>query len=272
MQTLTQFIVSLLMPILLFSAPLTGQENLDHWQHQGSDKVYPTGIRSADWYKTATPAKSNKVIVAILDSGIDIYHPDLEYNIWVNPKEIPGNNLDDDHNGYVDDLHGWNFIGGPDGQSVVHESLEVTREYAKEKVIWENVNPEKLKGKRKANYEAYLEKKELVERKRKGATQQINEVNVTSEIVMTALYAAKEELDGDSIDLFRLEESGNENLEIAARIIQNIQEQGIPVESIDWLIDIASSEFESIREKSEIVLNYTYNPESGLPKNSRRRL
>lgn len=50
------------------------------------------------------------VVVAVIDSGLDILHPDLVDRIWVNPREIPGNNLDDDGNGYADDINGWNFL------------------------------------------------------------------------------------------------------------------------------------------------------------------
>ncbi len=54
---------------------------------------------------------SGKVIIAIVDSGIDLNHPDLKSHIWINLGEIPGNKIDDDHNGYVDDVYGWNFAG-----------------------------------------------------------------------------------------------------------------------------------------------------------------
>src|SRR5262245_18633886 len=49
-------------------------------------------------------------LVAIIDTGVDMTHPDLSANIWTNPGEIPGNGIDDDHNGFIDDTHGWNFV------------------------------------------------------------------------------------------------------------------------------------------------------------------
>lgn len=66
--------------------------------------------------------KGKKVIVAVIDSGIDIDHEDLDDVIWVNKDEKPGNGIDDDNNGYVDDIHGWNFLG--DGYD---EQLEFVR-------------------------------------------------------------------------------------------------------------------------------------------------
>ncbi len=50
------------------------------------------------------------VVIAVIDTGIDFAHSDLAEGIWTNPDEVPGNGLDDDHNGYVDDVHGWDFI------------------------------------------------------------------------------------------------------------------------------------------------------------------
>ncbi len=70
------------------------------------------------------------VVVAVIDGGIDTTHVDLRENLWVNEDEVPGNGVDDDNNGYVDDVYGWNFLGGPDGNSVGHETLEVTRLHA----------------------------------------------------------------------------------------------------------------------------------------------
>ncbi len=56
-----------------------------------------------------THTGNKNVLVGINDSGIDYLHPDLKDNVWTNPNEIPGNGIDDDGNGYVDDIHGWDF-------------------------------------------------------------------------------------------------------------------------------------------------------------------
>ncbi len=81
--------------------------------------------------------KSTPVIVAVIDSGVDTLHEDLKPILWRNPKEIPGNGIDDDNNGYVDDVYGWNFLGGRDGRNVEKDSYEAARVYHRLKSKWE---------------------------------------------------------------------------------------------------------------------------------------
>ena len=97
--------------------------NLDY----GTSKVYGMGTEKA-YNELLKGKKSTQVIVAVLDSGVEIDHEDLKGKIWVNSKEIAGNGKDDDGNGFVDDVNGWNFLGGKKG-NVLHETLEVTRLY-----------------------------------------------------------------------------------------------------------------------------------------------
>ncbi|MBS1743701.1 MAG: S8 family peptidase [Bacteroidetes bacterium] len=108
--------------------------------------------------------KSTKILVAVIDSGIDTLHEDLKPVLWTNPKEIPGNGIDDDHNGYVDDVHGWNFLGGKDGRNVKEDSYEGARVYNKLKPKWENkeVDSTKLSAAEKAEYAMYLKAKDKV--------------------------------------------------------------------------------------------------------------
>ncbi len=108
--------------------------------------------------------KSKKVIVAVIDSGIDTLHEDLKPVLWTNPGEIPGNGIDDDHNGYIDDVHGWNFLGGKDGRNVKEDSDEGVRVYYRYKDNWENrkVDLTTLSTKDKLEYQMYLAAREKV--------------------------------------------------------------------------------------------------------------
>ena len=101
--------------------------------------------------------KSRTVIVAVIDSGIDTLHEDLKSILWTNTKEIPGNGIDDDHNGYVDDIHGWNFLGGKDGRNVKEDSYEAARVYHSLKPKWgdKQVNINSLSKTDRAEYEMF---------------------------------------------------------------------------------------------------------------------
>src|SRR5690606_4352077 len=101
----------------------------------------------------------NKIIVAVIDGGVDPEHEDLKDVLWMNPGETAGNKTDDDQNGYVDDVHGWNFIGGPDGRNVNHDTYEITRVYAALHQKYQSADPENLSKKERAEYDQYLEYK-----------------------------------------------------------------------------------------------------------------
>ncbi len=93
------------------------------WSHLDLSKDTIPGMSVDRAYEELLKGKKGqKVIVAVIDSGTDIEHEDLKGRVWTNPKEIPGNGIDDDNNGYTDDVHGWNFLG-----DIVHENLEMTR-------------------------------------------------------------------------------------------------------------------------------------------------
>jgi subtilisin family serine protease len=104
-------------------------------------------------------------VVAVIDSGIDTLHEDLKEVLWVNPKEIPGNGIDDDGNGYIDDVHGWNFLGGKDGRNVKEDSYEGARVYHQLKPRFEGktIDTTTLTPDEKSDYATWLKVKERIE-------------------------------------------------------------------------------------------------------------
>ena len=103
----------------------------ENWFHLDPEKTGVAGISTQLAYEELLKGKEPKqeVIVAVIDSGVDIEHEDLDDKLWVNEDEVAGNGIDDDKNGYVDDVHGWNFIGGADGRNVNNDTYELTRLY-----------------------------------------------------------------------------------------------------------------------------------------------
>lgn len=101
--------------------------------------------------------KSTPIIVAVIDSGIDTLHEDLKAILWKNPGEIPGNGKDDDRNGYIDDVHGWNFLGNANGENVEKDSYESARVYhsLKEKWSGKSVDVRSLSDEQRVEYEMW---------------------------------------------------------------------------------------------------------------------
>jgi subtilisin family serine protease len=104
-----------------------------NWHLLDPDLDGVPGIGSARAYREllAGMRPKREIVVAIIDGGFDTSHVALHDKLWRNPREVPGNGRDDDGNGYVDDIRGWNFLGGAGGRNVTHDTFEVTRLYAR---------------------------------------------------------------------------------------------------------------------------------------------
>lgn len=141
---------------LLFAAGLGlnsfAQKN---WQNLDLKKDSLFGISTDKAYAELLKGKKSKpVIVGVLDGGVETQHEDLQRVIWVNKKEVAGNGKDDDNNGYIDDVNGWNFLGGPKG-SVKQETLELTRIIKRDKPKFENATAATVKPADTAAFNQY---------------------------------------------------------------------------------------------------------------------
>ena len=153
---------------LLFTIPAFAQTSVKeqvpngwHLMSKQTSGYYGIGLDKA--YDFLKGKKSTPVIVAIIDSGVDTTHEDLKHILWHNPGEIPGNGIDDDKNGYVDDVYGWNFIGGRDGRNVKEDSYEAARVYHAYKDQFENLtDTSSLSPEDKDKYEMWVRAKQDV--------------------------------------------------------------------------------------------------------------
>ncbi|MDQ0476409.1 S8 family serine peptidase [Chryseobacterium sp. MDT2-18] len=144
-------------------------KNLMTWYHQdiASGNIYGVNTQNAYKYLESKGLKPKTVIVGVLDSGVDVEHPGLIKNRWVNINEVPGNGIDDDGNGYIDDIYGWNFIGGKNGDTDV-DNMEVTRLVKKYQPIFEGANSVENKAnqaKMPADFDMYMKSKEIFTKK-----------------------------------------------------------------------------------------------------------
>jgi cell wall-associated protease len=146
-------IILLIIPLRLFSQDPAG------WQHMDPYTDSIVGISTAKAYEYLKGRLPDTVIVAIIDNGADITHKEFSGSLWVNKNEIEGNNTDDDGNGYVDDIHGWNFLGNSGGKNIGQETLEMTRLYAELDPVYGKADTTGLDSLQKKEYHFYRQVK-----------------------------------------------------------------------------------------------------------------
>ncbi|MBO9619140.1 MAG: S8 family serine peptidase [Niabella sp.] len=131
-----------------------------HLKDLKADGYYGISLDKAYEFLKSKNRKSIPVTVGIVDSGIDTTHEDLKSVLWVNPGEIPGNGIDDDHDGHIDDVHGWNFLGSRDGkQNVTKDSYEAARVYWGLKNKYENKAASQVPAAEKEQYDMWVRAK-----------------------------------------------------------------------------------------------------------------
>ena len=195
------------------------------WQHADIYKDSVPGISLYQAYDFLKGKKATPTIVSVIDSGTDIEHKDLVAIAWENPKET-ANGKDDDKNGYIDDIHGWNFLGG-DGVNTP-EQLELTRIVAKGAKEFAGKSASDIKPENKAAYDLYVKAKSDYDKKvvsaKEGAVQQLAFVNKMEEIwgkMITAL--GKDSFTVEDLKNFKTEDA---QLQEEALMLANVMQQG----------------------------------------------
>lgn len=135
--------------------------------------------------------EATEIIVAVIDSGVDVEHEDLQGSIWVNEDEIPNNGIDDDNNGYIDDINGWSFISGPE-EDVTYDNLEFTRIYKSLKSRFEKKSEKEISKEDKKDFARYL----VMEKQYKDRLEKAKTELAEFEQIVDFYYFAKMQLDG----------------------------------------------------------------------------
>lgn len=198
--------------MLCISNLAMSQQYYKGWHHGDLDSnaVYGTSTERAykELIKNTQPRK--KIIVAVIDSGIDTVHEDLKPVLWVNKKEIPNNGIDDDKNGYKDDVHGWNFIGGKDGRNVGKDSYEGARIYYQLKKLFgtDSINEKNLDEEKAVQYRLYKKVAAVLESQAKEASMYVMilkdivvKIPAADSLIKTAI--SKSSYTGDELQNFK---------------------------------------------------------------------
>lgn len=198
--------------------------------------------------------KGETVVVAVIDSGVDYEHEDLKPVMWVNPGEIAGDGIDNDKNGYIDDIHGWNFIGNAKGENVYRDNLEITRLYAIYKKEFEKADPGSLSAKDKKRYAQYKEMEEKVLGERKSLSETWPTYKALKESVAKVTKQLGKETGITLDDLDKVQPGPDQML---ARLIQILKAQMGQGASFEGFIDQLNEAYDYFDER----LNYNYNPD-----------
>ena len=222
----------------------------DHLQGVSVEKAYSILLKDLP---------SRTIIVAVVDTGIDIEHEDLKSVIWLNEGEIPGNGIDDDKNGYIDDVHGWNFIGGKKG-NVVEDTGELTREYVRLGKLFATVAENgKIPRKQRGEYDNYKKIKTKFEKLRDQNRQQYDQYKNLYNNLQMSVDTLKAVMKVDKVTPAALDsfKAANPTLAFAKGFTVSMLKRTGPDADID---SIMRDVLEGVK-LYQVIVDYSYNPD-----------
>jgi subtilisin family serine protease len=226
-----------------------------NWQNLDlkSDTVF--GISTEKAYKDLLQnKKSVKVVVAVIDSGVDINHEDLKGIIYQNTKEKL-NDIDDDKNGYTDDIDGWNFLGGKNG-NVEFETLELVRLIRAMQPKYEKISLDSLSKEDEVNYIKYLNMKSSLNSQYGDAMDKLNGIYGFKMVLEGMLKViGKENPVLSDFETFMPDKEGEAQVK---QIVIDVLKDGMPF--IEFKKNEIDEAFKYYEEKVKYQFNINYNP------------
>lgn len=251
--------------LFFFSFLLISNAQNEDWILDGTDTTNGANVTPI-YENNLIKLPDNKIIVAVIDGGVDPDHEDLKNVLWTNSDEVPGNSQDDDQNGYADDIHGWNFIGGPDGRNVNQDTYEVTRQFVRLRKKFGDTDPLTLNKKEKKEYAKYLTYKKKVEEEAEKAKKQYEEIAqqkvfINNFLAMTqSVVGENKEISVKSVEEMK-EKSGNENTQVLAVLENILQNTGQSFSNYAAFESFILDDIEKGEAHFESAFKYGYNPD-----------
>ncbi len=257
------FTATFLLACALLSAQIqsdTASKAPENWFNLDPYANSTNGVSAEKTYSELLKGKkSTTVIVGVIDSGVDFNHEDLKDVMWTNPKEIADNGIDDDKNGYIDDIHGWNFLGGKDGKNVEKETLELTRLYREMKPKYEGKDEKTATDKKEYKY--YIQLKDEYEKKLNAAQNQLTQIKFVNDMFISINLAIKEETKVDTVKYAQLEkytpkDKKEEQLVNYAKLILASDKEV----SLDVILKQLEEAIDHFEDEVKYNLNLEYDP------------
>ena len=224
------------------------------WYHLDRVPRSGPGLNTRAAYRSVLQGRTPRdtVQVAIIDSGIDIDHEDLAAERWTNADEVPGNDVDDDNNGYVDDVHGWNFIGGPNGKNVNQDTYELTRIYVNLQEQFQGVDSTEVGAENRDQYQRYQEIKQAFQKKQRQAEKRLKRVKQAEAAVQRSTEILKQHLEADTLSemSIRSVSSPQPRVRRAQQTLLYFYDQGL-----------SPSDLRDYKDQLQRQVEYNYNPD-----------
>ncbi|MCF6347108.1 MAG: S8 family peptidase [Flavobacteriaceae bacterium] len=176
------------------------EAEIQTWPHTDVFTDSIPGMSLDKAYDFVKNKQGKTVIVGVIDSGIDVEHEDLKDVVWINKGEIAGNGKDDDNNGYIDDIYGWNFLGGEKGQ-VNPEQLEMTRMVQKWMPRFDGKSADSITEADKTDFELFVKLKKIIDEKNTNATNQVAQYSTIKQFVSKTNDTIQKMLAGKELNL-----------------------------------------------------------------------